>query len=82
MKIIPVESTDYRLASAWYISYPLDAYALGPMRFEKPVDAVTVLERAEEQFSELPTAIWPDGRVIEVDEYPITIGECVEDDEG
>ena len=78
MKIVPTESIDFRMASAWFISYPLDAYALGPMRFDKPVKASVALEQAEEQFGELPTAIWPKGPVTEVDEYPIIIGECQE----
>lgn len=25
-------------ASAWYVHFPCDAYALGPLRFEKPVN--------------------------------------------
>lgn len=37
---------DTRLAAAWYGRYPLDAYAQGPMRFSRPVDAAQRTERA------------------------------------
>ena len=75
MKIVPVQSTEHRLARAWYIQYPLDAYALGPLRYNDPVPASTALEQAENQFDSLPVSIWPEGPVIEVEKYPITIGE-------
>jgi hypothetical protein len=53
--------------------YPLDAYALGPYRFEEPVTADVAIERAEEQFGEKPSNIWPDGPTEEIDEYEIEL---------
>ena len=79
MQLVTVTSTDYRLAKAWYVKYPLDAYALGPMRFEKPVSAFVVSETAQIQFGERPNQIWPDGQVEEVDEYEFELD--VPDDE-
>ena len=49
------------LAKAWYVKYPLDAYALGPLRFERPVDAKEAAMRAEELFGGPPTEVWPSG---------------------
>ena len=33
-------------SKAWYIKFPLDAYAMGPVRFEEPVDEQEVREYA------------------------------------
>ena len=33
-------------SKAWYIKFPGDAYALGPVRFREPVDEKTVREYA------------------------------------
>ena len=74
-----VKATEDRLASAWYVLYPLDAYAIGPYRFKEPVCAETVVERAEEQFGEKPIELWPTGPVEEVDEYEFTLGDWVEE---
>ena len=65
--------TEYRQAEAWYVMYPLDAYALGPYRFDEPVTADVAIERATEQFGEPPASIWPDGPVEEVPEYEIEL---------
>ena len=68
--------TEHRLAFAWYIKYPLDAYALGPMRYEDPVGADRVIEDATEQFGEAPAAIWPTGHTEEVEEYEIELADA------
>jgi hypothetical protein len=51
------------MSKAWYIKFPMDAYALGPVRFEKPVDEKQVREyaRAFEGCKRLPTGFecWP-----------------------
>jgi hypothetical protein len=70
--------TDDRAAWAWYILYPLDAYALGPYRFREPVTADVAVAQAEEQFGELPSNVWPDGRTVEVDEYSYEVGDYEE----
>jgi len=52
-----------RMAKAWYIKFPLDAYALGPVRFEKPVDERRVRKYAREfsGYKRLPRSFgcWP-----------------------
>jgi len=35
-------------SKAWYIKFPLDAYALGPMRFPEPVDEKEVRQQTRE----------------------------------
>jgi hypothetical protein len=35
-------------AKRWYIKFPLDVYALGPVEFEKPVGEKKVREYARE----------------------------------
>lgn len=35
-------------SNAWYIKFPADAYALGPVRFEKPVGEREVRKYARE----------------------------------
>lgn len=64
-----VTCTEHRLARAWYIKYPVDAYALGPYRYDKPVSADVASYQALQQFGERPSAIWPDGPTEEVGEY-------------
>lgn len=48
---------------AWYIKYPADIYALGPIRFDKPVGKMAVREWAKdwEKVDKLPTGFecWP-----------------------
>jgi hypothetical protein len=50
-------------SAAWYIKFPLDAYALGPVRFETPVDESQVREYARkwEGVTRLPQGFecWP-----------------------
>jgi len=73
MKLQTITNNEYRLAKAWYVKYPLDAYALGPYRFEDPVPATEVIEMVLKQFGERPTEIWPNGTVEEVEEYEIQL---------
>ena len=61
--------TETRVARAWYVMYPLNAYALGPMRFTDNVSAEKAVEEAEELFGERPSSVWPEGPTEEVDEY-------------
>ena len=75
-KVVPCDV----LAKAWYIAYGGDAYALGPLRYEEPVSADTVSERAFDQFGEYPRAIWPDGETINTDPYKYTVS-CEEGEE-
>lgn len=70
-----MKATEHRLACAWYVKYPLDAYALGPIRFPKPVAADEATEHSREMFGELPSEVWPDGPVEEVDEYEFDVME-------
>lgn len=48
---------------AWYVKFPLDAYALGPMRFAKPVSEREARAEARkiDGVDRLPrgTALWP-----------------------
>ena len=69
MDLTTITRQDDRLSYAWYVKYPLDAYALGPYRFDHPVPATDAVELALEGFGERPNQVWPDGRVIETDEY-------------
>ena len=32
-----METKQKTVSNAWYAKFPLDAYALGPIRFEKPI---------------------------------------------
>ena len=71
-----VRVTDNRLASAWYVHYPLDAYALGPLRFNEPVTAAAAADKAERLFCERPKEVWPEGPTEETDEYEYEVQEC------
>lgn len=62
-------ATETRLAKAWYVKYPLDAYALGPYRYDKFVGADTVSDEALKQFGERPVEVWPTEATEETDEY-------------
>jgi hypothetical protein len=55
-------------SKAWYVKFPLDAYALGPMRFERPVTEAEARAEARRfhhgianQHRPLPcgTSLWP-----------------------
>jgi len=52
-----------RLARRWYVKWPLDFYALGPVDFDKPVGERTVRkqQREWEGVSRLPKRFecWP-----------------------
>jgi hypothetical protein len=61
--------TDNRVCAVWYIKYRLDGYALGPLRYDNPVQADRVSNDAVKQFGERPAEIWPTGRTEEVPEY-------------
>ena len=39
-------------ASAWYIMYPQDPYALGPIRFDKPVNEREIRKFVRETYEE------------------------------
>ena len=69
MELVTLEQTEYRHAKAWHVQYPLDAYALGPYRYNEFVPAIQAVEDAEEQFGEKPKEVWPDGETVEVEEY-------------
>ena len=56
-------------ARAWYVKYPLDAFAMGPYRYDEPVTADVPSDQALEQFGERPGDIWADGSTVDVDEY-------------
>ena len=81
MQLVTVKQTEHRLAKAWYVMYPLDAYALGPFRFKEPVDANEAVEQAEAHFGEKPKGVWPDGQEVEVDEYAYEVSVPEEDRE-
>ena len=51
---------DERQSQAWYVKYNLDAYALGPMRFDHPVTEAEAIEAAERAFGETPAEVWPE----------------------
>ena len=48
---------------AWYAKYPGDVYAMGPIRFEKPVGIMAVREwlKEWEKVDKLPVGVacWP-----------------------
>ncbi len=50
-------------SKAWYIKYPLDAYAMGPIRFKDPVGITMVREWTKnwEKCDKLPRgwSAWP-----------------------
>lgn len=69
MTLETITEKDDREARAWYVKYPLDAYALGPYRYDESVTAATASEEALEQFGERPAEIWPEGETSQVDEY-------------
>jgi len=62
-------------ARAWWIKYPLDAYALGPYRYDEPVTADVASDQAKEQFGERPNQIWSEGPTVDVDEYEYLVDE-------
>jgi hypothetical protein len=68
-----VQKYEERIARAWYIKYPGDAYALGPLRFSDPVTAITAINRAIDIFGEPPVELWPQGEVEEVPRYVVTL---------
>ncbi len=35
-------------SKAWYVKFPMDAYAMGPIRFQNEVDEKTVRQYAKE----------------------------------
>lgn len=72
-------NTDTRAARAWYVKYPLDAYALGPYRFDEFVTADIAVERAVEQFGERPVELWPDGPTQDVPEYEYEVDVPIDD---
>jgi len=65
--------TEHRLAKAWYVKYPSDAYALGPYRYDEMVPATQAIVQAVETFGEHPSEVWPDGPTEECDEYDIQL---------
>jgi hypothetical protein len=73
MPLKTMTSTEHREACAWYVLYPLDAYAMGPYRYPEPVTADVVIEQALNQFGERPYEVWPDGPCEEVEEYDIQL---------
>ena len=79
MVLVTIKQTDTRLAKAWYVMYPLDAYALGPIRFDEFVSAVEAVEQAEATFGEKPKELWPEGETQEVDEYNYEVSVPEED---
>ena len=79
MELVTTTAQEHRLARAWYVKYPLDAYALGPYRFDKPTSAADVSEIAHKQFGERPREIWPDGQCEEVEPYDYEL-DVPEDD--
>ncbi len=81
MKLVTVNQTEHRLAKAWYVKYPLDAYALGPYCYEDFVPAGRAIEDAEEQFGEKPGELWPEGEEVEVAEYRFETSVPAEDRE-
>jgi len=81
METVTVKQTEHRLAKAWYVKYPLDAYALGPYRYEEFASAEQAAEEAESQFGEKPTEVWPEGEEIEVEEYTYEVDVPEEDRE-
>ena len=48
---------------AWYVKFPADVYALGPMRFSKPVDEREAREQARQIDGvtrlQQGTQVWP-----------------------
>jgi hypothetical protein len=56
-------ATRPRKSKAWYIHYPGDAYAMGPVCFDAPVGVMAVREWAKdwEKVSKLPVGVacWP-----------------------
>jgi len=73
MELVRLNQVEHRLAKAWYIQYPLDAHALGPLRFDEFVSAEVAAAQAEEQFGERPKELWPEGEEQEVAEYAYTV---------
>lgn len=71
--------TSSTAAKAWYISYPSDAYALGPYRFGELVTADIISDMALSQFGERPAEIWAafegpnSSREVEEYEYEVSV---------
>jgi hypothetical protein len=82
MTLTTITATSTDSARAWYIKYPLDAYAMGPLRYHEFVTADVASDQALEQFGERPNQIWPDGRTQEVPEYEYLIDVPEEEVEG
>ena len=74
-----MKQTEHRWAKAWYVKYPLDAYALGPYRYEEAVSATQAVEDAKETFGERPAEVWPNGETVEVAEYEYAVDVPEED---
>lgn len=68
MKTVVVTEQGFCRARAWYVKYPLDAYALGPIRFDEAVTAETAVEEARLTRGARPQELWPDGPVEATDE--------------
>ena len=51
-----MKTKEVKEAKAWYIKFPLDVYAMGPIRFENPLNEKEVKEYARqfEGCSKLP----------------------------
>ena len=79
MKLVDIEQKDDRIARAWYVMYPNDAYALGPYRYNSLVPASRAVEDAECGFGEKPRDVWPEGEIEDVDEYSYTVSVPEED---
>lgn len=71
------------LAQAWFVKYPLDAYALGPYRYDKYVSAAIAAGQAKESFGEYPADVWPDGQIKSCEEYDVILRDpdAIEDPE-
>ena len=69
MKLKTETCLEYRLAKAWYVKYPLDACAMGPLWYTKFVGADRASDDALGLFGERPKEIWPAGPVEEVEPY-------------
>ena len=77
-----ITTTSCCKSDAWYVIFPLDAYALGPYRFDELISAKQLVEEVEEQFGEKPSNVWPTGPnpSEEIEEYEFELqGEDDED---
>ena len=58
---------------AWYAKYPLDAYALGPARFDTYVSAAYAAQQFEDTFGKLPAEMWTSGSAVDVPRYEVEL---------